>query len=91
MRFEFATATCIMFGAGALREIGPLAADMGRRALVVTGRNTARAEPLLNALSAEGVGITLFPVAGEPTTETARQLSTRWVRHPTSPRRRACE
>jgi alcohol dehydrogenase class IV len=73
MRFEFATATRIIFGAGTLREIGPLAADMGRRALVVTGRDAARAEPLLNALSAEGIGATLFAVPGEPTTELARQ------------------
>ena len=37
MRFEFATATRIIFGAGVLREVGPLAAEMGRSALVVTG------------------------------------------------------
>jgi alcohol dehydrogenase YqhD (iron-dependent ADH family) len=36
MRFEFATATRIFFGAGTLREVGPVAAGMGRRALVVT-------------------------------------------------------
>ena len=34
-RFEFATATHIIFGADALREIGPLAKAMGRQALVV--------------------------------------------------------
>jgi alcohol dehydrogenase class IV len=73
MRFEFATATRIIFGAGTLREIGPLAADMGRRALVVTGRDAARAEPLLEALSAEGIGSAIFAVPGEPTTGVVQQ------------------
>jgi alcohol dehydrogenase class IV len=73
MRFEFATATRIIFGAGTLREIGPLAADMGRRALVVTGRDAARADPLLEALSAEGIGSAIFAVPGEPTTEIVQQ------------------
>ena len=54
MRFEFATATRIIFGSGALAEIGPLAAAMGRSALVVTGRNPDRAETLLKLLAAEG-------------------------------------
>jgi alcohol dehydrogenase YqhD (iron-dependent ADH family) len=36
MRFEFTTATRIIFGAGTLRQLGPLAAAMGRRALLVT-------------------------------------------------------
>jgi alcohol dehydrogenase class IV len=38
MRFEFATSTRIIFGPGTLREVGPIAAEMGHRALVVTGR-----------------------------------------------------
>ena len=43
MRFEFATATRIIFGAGVLHEVGPLAAEMGRKALVVTGGSPERA------------------------------------------------
>ena len=50
MRFEFATAGRIIFGAGALAEIGAIAASMGRCACVVTGRNVERAEPLLQLL-----------------------------------------
>src|SRR5207247_9546375 len=46
MRFEFATATRIIFGAGTLREIGRLAKELGQRALLVTGRNLSRVEPL---------------------------------------------
>ncbi|NIO71678.1 MAG: iron-containing alcohol dehydrogenase [Anaerolineae bacterium] len=71
-RFEFATATRIIFGAGTLREVGPLAAEMGSRALVVTGRTTARAAPLLDALNAQGIETVTFSIAGEPTTEVAR-------------------
>ncbi|MCK4315370.1 MAG: iron-containing alcohol dehydrogenase, partial [Anaerolineae bacterium] len=72
MRFEFATATRIIFGAGTLGEIGPLAAEMGERALVVTGRTIARAAPLLDGLAAQGIDYVIFSVAGEPTTEVAR-------------------
>ena len=72
MRFEFATATRIVFGAGTLREVGPIAADLGSRALVVTGRTIARATPLLDALADEGIETTIFSVDGEPTTEVAR-------------------
>lgn len=66
MRFEFATATRIVFGNGALREAGSLAKDLGRRALVVTGKNTERVEPLLKVLDVAGVNTVLFPVIGEP-------------------------
>jgi alcohol dehydrogenase class IV len=73
MRFEFATATRIIFGSGTLREVGPIAAGAGKRALVVTGRKTERAAPLLDVLSEHGVEHTVFAVEGEPTTETPRE------------------
>jgi alcohol dehydrogenase class IV len=72
MRFEFATATRVIFGAGTLREVGPLATEMGSRALVVTGRNPTRAARLLDALATQGIEATTFSVASEPTTEVAR-------------------
>jgi len=72
MRFEFATATRIIFGLGTLSEVGPLAAEMGGRALVVIGRTAARARPLLDALSARKVDVVTYSVAGEPTVELAR-------------------
>jgi alcohol dehydrogenase class IV len=71
-RFEFATATRIVFAGGALGEIGSLAAQMGSRALIVTGSTATRAEPLLELLAEEEIGTVLFAVAGEPTTEVAR-------------------
>jgi alcohol dehydrogenase class IV len=68
MRFEFATASRIIFGAGTLREIGPITAEMGRRAFVVTGRDTARVKPLTDLLSEQGIQADVFAVTGEPTT-----------------------
>lgn len=73
MRFEFATATRIVFGAGTLREVGPLARDFGRHAMVVTGKDTRRAEPLLNFLRSEGILATAFSVPGEPTISLVEQ------------------
>jgi alcohol dehydrogenase class IV len=66
MNFEFATATRIVFGAGAINQVGANAKIFGRRALVVTGSQPARAEKLLANLSASGVSATTFPVTGEP-------------------------
>ena len=66
MKFEFATATRIIFGPGALREIGTLAGGCGQRALVVMGRDSSRAEKLLGLLREAGVSATTFSVAGEP-------------------------
>lgn len=73
MRFEFATATRIIFGAGTLKEVGPLAAEMGRRAFVVTGKNPERAAPLLADLEAHRVEAVTFTVPGEPTADLVRE------------------
>ena len=66
MRFEFATATRIIFGPGTLREVGPIAAEMGSRALVVVGRTAARATPLLDRLAAQGIDTIAYSVTSEP-------------------------
>jgi alcohol dehydrogenase class IV len=66
MNFEFATASRIVFGAGAINQVGQGVKHIGRRALVVTGRNPQRAEKLLAILSASGVEAATFAVAGEP-------------------------
>jgi alcohol dehydrogenase class IV len=70
MRFEFATADRIVFGCGVLKEVGPLTKELGRRALVVTGRDTRRSEPLLAILEQHGVTPIRFSVFGEPSIET---------------------
>jgi len=72
-RFEFATAAQIVFGPGVLREAGRLVRPWGTRALVVTGRNPARADNLVNVLVGVGVEVTLFSVAHEPSLETVAQ------------------
>lgn len=69
MRFEFATAGRIIFGHGCSREAVPLAQSLGRHALVVTGAHPERAQVLGGWLREAGVAVTLFPVAGEPTTD----------------------
>jgi alcohol dehydrogenase class IV len=67
--FEFATATRIVFGPGTAKGVAPLAAELGRRAFVVTGRSRERAAPLLEALDQQGLDWISFSVPGEPTTE----------------------
>ncbi|RME72018.1 MAG: iron-containing alcohol dehydrogenase [Chloroflexi bacterium] len=71
MNFEFATATRIIFGPDTLPQAGPLAKEMGHRALVVTGKSTDRASPLLDILTASGLDVALFSVSGEPSVDTA--------------------
>lgn len=67
MRFEFATAQRILFGAGAIRDLLPAVKSMGRRALVVTGRSPDRVRPHL-----EGLDASSFSVDGEPSLEQVR-------------------
>lgn len=66
MSFEFAAPSRIIFGVGKLAEVGPLAATMGTRALVVES-GSGRADPLLAMLVERGVGTSSFHVSGEPT------------------------
>jgi alcohol dehydrogenase class IV len=91
MRFEFATATRILFGPGSMSEVAPAAAALGRRALLVTGRDVERSEPLRERLTAQGIAAATFAVAGDPTLETARaglQRARGSVRHDHRSRRR---
>ena len=69
MRFEFATAGRIIFGPGTQAESGPAAAELGRRVLVVRGRNPARTKPLLSILEDAKLEHSCFEVHGEPTVE----------------------
>ena len=67
MRFEFATATRIVFGEGTAATLPELARSFGARPLVVTGTSAERAAWLVSALEAE-----TFAVPGEPTVELMR-------------------
>jgi alcohol dehydrogenase class IV len=73
MRFEFATATRILFGPGVVREVAPAAKEMGTRALLVTGSRTERASLLIEALKAEGIGCVSLAVHAEPSVALVRQ------------------
>jgi alcohol dehydrogenase class IV len=66
MRFEFATAQRIVFGSGAIKDVGSLALGLGHCALVVTGRSASRAEVLFKLLKNQGLASHVFSVSGEP-------------------------
>lgn len=74
--FECATATRIIFGPGTIREAGSLAREFGQRALLVTGRDQSRSQPLIKLLHGQGVSAFTFPVAGEPDLETVQRGTT---------------
>ena len=69
MRFEFATAGRLVFGAGSLDELPTVARDAGRHALVVTGRDPQRAARVLAPLADAKLAATPFAIAREPTTD----------------------
>jgi alcohol dehydrogenase class IV len=72
MQFEFATAARIVFRPGAVADLPSIAREFGTRALLVTGRNTARAAPLAADLQHAGIESSIFAVETEPTLEMVR-------------------
>ena len=68
MHFEFATAGRIIFGQGKVGEVGQLAVQMGKHALVITGSHVERAAGLIQVLEDKGMRVTTFQVRGEPDT-----------------------
>ena len=77
MNFEFSAPQRIVFGPGTLKQAGPLARGLGRQALVVTGRDPARAAPLLDMLKTHEISAVVFPIQGEPTTDMVRRGTAR--------------
>lgn len=73
MTFEFATATRIVFGSGAISQSAPAACEMGSRILVVSGRSPARANLLISRLQSAGMQTATFPIDGEPTVNIVRE------------------
>lgn len=73
MRFEFATATRIVFGPGTISELPKIAAAWGRRAFVVTGKDKIRQAGTVANLEAAGFYCALFGVAHEPTVQLVRE------------------
>jgi len=74
MRFEFATANRIIFGAGTIKEVGSNTSKMGQRALIVTGKSAKRAQPVIDQLDDQEIKWQLFQVTGEPTTESVMEV-----------------
>jgi alcohol dehydrogenase class IV len=68
MRFEFATATRIIFGEGTAATLPELVRGLGKRPMVVTGSSKERASSLVSTLSAETLAM-----PGEPTVELVRE------------------
>ena len=73
MRFEFATAARIIFGAGSVSQLAQLAGDKGRHALVVTGSQPSRVGDCIQSLRNARLRHTLYPVAGEPAIDVVNQ------------------
>jgi alcohol dehydrogenase class IV len=72
MNFEFASAARIVFGPGKIAGIGEIAAGFGQRVLLITGNDTQRAAPVLDALRAAKLTITTHLAQGEPSVSAAR-------------------
>jgi alcohol dehydrogenase class IV len=73
VRFELATAARVVFGPGSIDEVGPIAGALGRRALLVTGRDPERAARVRGRLTAAGLAVEAFGFATEPSVEDVRR------------------
>jgi alcohol dehydrogenase class IV len=69
--FEFLSAGRIVFGSGAAKSLGERAARLGKRVLLVTGKNQERTAPLAAILRHAGLELETLSVSGEPRVEDA--------------------
>ncbi len=67
MRFEFSTVNRIVFGLGVLKEVGGIAAALGKHAMLVVGVGAADPTHLIESLREKGIASELFFVDREPT------------------------
>jgi len=68
MRFEFATAARVVFGPGCVSQLAAIARELGgSRPLVITGRDAARSQSILDQLTSAGFRSSTFRTTGEPT------------------------
>jgi len=75
VRFEFATAGRIVFGAGTAAHAPSTVLALGSKPLLVTGRDTARAQWLIDAFEAAGTPCEVTSITGEPDVEAVRHGS----------------
>jgi alcohol dehydrogenase class IV len=67
--FQFATATQIVFGAGALAELPRLTRGFGTRVWLVLGQSERHGADVRSRLEADGRSVAVGRVTGEPTVE----------------------
>ena len=73
LRFDLAVPADIRFGAGRVSEVPQAAVGLGAsQVLVVTGRDTSRADGIRAALTAAGISSAVFGVATEPSVDVVR-------------------
>ena len=70
--FEFAPPERIVFGAGKVTQAGTLTASLSNSAMLVTGRDVRRAEPVRESFRSAGLNWVEWAVAGEPTVSEVR-------------------
>jgi alcohol dehydrogenase class IV len=70
--FEFATAARIVFGEGEFQRAGDLAAELGKRAIILTGYSGKFNRQLESSLSGRGIEFTALAVRSEPNIESIR-------------------
>ena len=72
--FDLAVPSDIRVGPGRVAEAPDVLVGWGARSvLLVTGRSADRAAPLVAALADRGIGVTAYPVPGEPTLDVVRE------------------
>jgi alcohol dehydrogenase class IV len=75
MRFEFATASRIVFGAGVAKEAPINVKQWGNRCALVSGGNASRSAWLEEALHQEEIDTQRISIHGEPTVDAIRDAS----------------
>jgi alcohol dehydrogenase class IV len=75
MRFEFLTPARIVFGTGAIENLGTICREFGTRPLLVAGRDPARSSAAVQSLEKAGLRPVLFHTQGEPTTDSAQNAA----------------
>jgi len=81
MRFEFATASRIIFGGGAAKEIGKLAAEMGGSGFVVADESVGLTKPIVQQFEQHGLHCVTFNVTSEPSTTSVKEAVEQARRH----------
>ena len=69
VEFTFATAGRIVFGPGSLGHLAPWVAENGRLALIVTGNDVQRSQPVFDQTESAGAAVDSLCVTSEPTVD----------------------